>query len=356
MAMIVIAMLCAVSAMDVEHPAFFAANDELRDYILEALENNPGLQARHVQWLAALEKVPQVTSLDDPMFTYGVFVQSATGRYKLALMQKFPWFGTLRARGNKAMAEADASLSRFHAGRNRLIAGIKRVYFEYAFLGESIKVTRSQAEILVYMEDIVRLKYSLGLAREDALLRVQVARDKLEDRHQTLKAQRPALSAMLSEALGREGMEPIAWPQLAQLPPPAPSMAVIQARVRQANPELMAVQHMIDGRGQMIELARKKGLPDFTLGIEYVSLGAPELNRPDRPYPSALAGANRLGKWITQGVQPGPGTALIDLYSLAASSEPMAYPDDLQDNLMVSVTVNLPVWRKRIRQELQRPD
>jgi len=73
------------------------------------------------------------------MFMYSQFLQSDQKRFGLSLEQKFPWFGTLRTRGDKAMAEADAALSRFYAVRNQVVAEVKRAYFEYGLLGETMK-------------------------------------------------------------------------------------------------------------------------------------------------------------------------------------------------------------------------
>ena len=98
MAIWMVMVVCV--APGVEPPAFFAGNDELREYLAEAAENNPGLRARYHEWEAALEKVPQVAALDDPMFGYTQFTQSDGRLFNIEIEQKFPWFGTLRARGD----------------------------------------------------------------------------------------------------------------------------------------------------------------------------------------------------------------------------------------------------------------
>jgi len=40
-------------------------------------------------------------------------------------------------------------------------------------------------------------------------------------------------------------------------------------------------------------------------------------------------------------------SSAIDLYSLATSNEPMAYPDDLEDNLAITVSMNVPIWGRK---------
>lgn len=338
-------VLCALGAPEAAPAVFHAANAELRAYLLEAGEHNPALQRRHAQWAAALERIPQAKSLDDPMFSYGQFLQSDVNRLKWSLAQKFPWFGTLRTRGDKAAAQAEAALARLYSMRNRVFADVKQAYFEYAFLGESVRVTAAQIEILGYTEETVRSKYSLGLAKENELLRVQIAQVTVQDRLDGLKQIRPALSARLGEALGRARPEVLPWPQAAPLPLPAPATGDILARIEQANPDLAALDHLLASRAEQVTLARKMGFPSFTVGIDYTSVSRPRKIRPDRPYPSSLQGARRL----LTGTSMGPAGALFDLYSVANSDEPMAYRSGGRDNIMLSFKVNVPIWRKRVK-------
>jgi len=347
--MVTALVLSVLVTADVRPPEFYAPNQELREYMLEAARNHPGLRARHDEWLAALERIPQVTSLDDPMLTYGQFLQSETSRFKVMLSQKFPWFGTLRARGDRAAAEADAALARFYTERNRVFADVKQAYFEYGFLKERLRVTESQADVVQYVEDVVHAKLSLGLATEDDVLRVSIEKAKLEDLYASLLQMRPALAARLNETLGCEVCGERPWPQEAELPPPLPPAPVILARIRVANPELTVFDHMIESRRKQAELARKSGFPNLQLGIEYVSMSKPRQVRPDRPYPASLNAANRVLSTVTGATPFSPLNAGIDAYALGTAGEPMAYSDGGEDNVMVSLSATLPIWRKRIR-------
>ena len=263
-------LLVSILAMtDTEPPAFFAANEELRAYVLEAGEHHPGLLARYHEWRATLKRIPQAGALDDPMLTYNHFLKSDTNDARAALTQRLPWFGTLRARSDRAAAEADAALARFYTARNALFAEVKRAYFEYAFLGGRIEVVRAQMELLDFTEDIVRSKYSLGTATEADLLRVQIEETKVQDRLDGLVQMRPALSARLVETLGRSQAEFLPWPQPAVLPPAPPSATEALERVNALNPELATLDHLLESRERSVRLARKKGRPDFTVGAGY---------------------------------------------------------------------------------------
>ena len=348
-----ILILCVLVTGEVQAPNVYAANEELRELLVEAGNNSPAIKARHQAWLAALERVPQATALDDPMFTYGQFLQSDVSRFKLMASQNFPWFGTLRTRGKKAAAKADAALARLYAERNRVFSEVKRAYAEYAFLAASLQVTEGQTELLAFMEDLVRSKLALGLAGDDDLLRVAIEKTRVEDRRAQLTQMRPVVVASLNEALGSDVTEERPWPQEAALPPPLPPASDVLAQVRAANPDLSVFDHLVESRQEQVELARKKGYPDFTLGLEYVSLSKPRQIRPGRPYPATLNAANRVLNTATGAAPFSLANAAIDTYALATAAEPMAYSDGGEDNVMVSLSLNVPIWRRRVRAGVQ---
>ena len=230
-----------------------------------------------------------------------------------------------------------------------MFAEVKRAYFDYGYLGESVGVVESQDEILKYVEDSAQSQYSLGLVGQEDVLRTQIARAKLHDHLDGLLASRAALSARLDEAIGVETSGERRWPQAAEFPPEPPEDSAVLARTRAANPELTIFDKQIEGRRKQAVLARKKGYPDITLGLEYVGMKTPDIKRPDRPYPATLNAANRFVNTLSGATPFNGATTAIDLYSLGTAQEPFVYPDRPDDNIAVSLSFNLPIWRKKIR-------
>ena len=228
--MIIMLLAAAFAATGVEPPDVYAGNDELRGYLLEAAENNPALLAQYETRRAALERIPRSPRWTTPCCRMASS-SSPKRRGRIALSQKFPWFGTLRARGDKAAAEADAALQAFFSERNRVIAEVKKAYFEYAFLADAVLVTEAQLEVLDYMEDVVESKLALGLANQDELLRVSIEKAQVRDRHDGYLQNKPARMARLNEALGRDVLSEIPFPQATPLPPALPPAETVLARV-----------------------------------------------------------------------------------------------------------------------------
>lgn len=344
-------LLVMASAAGEPPPDFFAPNEELRGYLIEAGENHPALKQRHAEWLAALKRIPQVTSLEDPMFTFGGFLQSTSNRLKFNLSQQFPWFGTLRARGEKAAAEADAALARLEMERDRVYAAVKDAYFEYQYLYQRIQVTESQTEVLEYVEEIAQTRYSLAIADQDEVLRVQIESEKLRDLSERLQQMRPALAAQLNEAIGRETVREIEWPQDTAFPPSPPPAELAVAWIRSRNPMLREYDHRLEGLDRDIVLARKKGKPNFTVGLDYTTMSQPGRGeiRPDRPFPAALHGGRRLLDTVTGQAPLDPIGAGFDLYAVGNNNRSMAEPIAPEDNFLVTLSMSVPIYRGRIR-------
>jgi outer membrane protein TolC len=335
-----------------EPESAFAGNDELAQLLVLAAENNPTLRAMHEQWRAAVLRAPQAESLDDPVLSYTQFLQSETNRFRIAVSQRFPWFGTLEARGDRARAEANAELSQLLNARNRVFANVKQTYAEYRFLKQRIEVTESLAEVLDYMEEVVRAKLSLGMADQDELLRIAMEKARLEDRYAMYLQQRPAAAAQLNEAVGLDAdleAGPRDWPGPLTLPPPPPPPPVVLARVRTANPALDAYDAQLASSELALELARLEGWPSFNLGLDYTSISKPRKIRPDRPYPATLNAINRAARTAAGKAPFDPVTSTIDMYSIAAAREPMARSDGGEDNIAVSLSVTLPFWRQKVQ-------
>ena len=343
-------LFSGIAFAETEASAFFAGNEELRAYLLEAAENHPKLQALHEEWLAALEVIPQATSLEDPMFSYTQFVKSRMDSFSVMLEQKLPWFGTRKVKGEQAAAMAEAARLRMFAARNEIFARLKEAYFEYAYLAEQTLVTEEQLELLSYAEETVRAKYSLGMASQDDLLRIQTEQSQVRDMSAQLDQMRLPLSAKINEALGRPLGEELPWPQNAASPPEPPDTPLITDWIRMHNPDVLAMDYEIQGREKGVELAKRKNYPDVALRLEFMK-GKYEGRMKENPLsPGKLMAYRNLLGTATGAM---PFNALdtgINLYEAGSLSVPGTPPED---KVLLGFTVNLPVWRKRIRGGVQ---
>ena len=137
----------------------------LDDYFRTAAENNPGLQAKYKEFEAALQKVPQVSTLPDPTFSFGYFVSPVETRLgaqraKFSLTQMFPWFGTLKAQGDAVALMAEAKYQSFLDARNQLFYQVAAAYYPLYELSRWKQIEQKNIDILQSYKTISGNVYS----------------------------------------------------------------------------------------------------------------------------------------------------------------------------------------------------
>jgi len=149
----------------------------------------------------------------------------------------------------------------------------------------------------------------------------------------------------------------------------------VLARIRIANPALSGMDAGISGRAEAVTLARKKGWPDFTFGISYTDMkdvrneprtsavldaldSSLRIANPRVPMLPAIppggtviARARAAASAVSAAQRDGVETALqgaMDLNSFV-ELENMLDNEKMKDEVMVSVSMNLPIWRSKVK-------
>lgn len=164
-------MLKSISTIFLSISTIFPSyTQSLDQYLEEAAENNPGLQASFKGYQASLEKTNQV-SLESPQLNIGVFTRPmellmGNQRAEASVMQMFPWFGMLRTRKDEATLMAEAKYEEFRQQRNVLLYQVKETYFQLQQLQNTIDITASNLEILSSLEQLAIIRYQGGSTSE----------------------------------------------------------------------------------------------------------------------------------------------------------------------------------------------
>ena len=317
----------------------------LSDYLAYAAFNNPGLEAAFHRWKAELERVPQVTALPDPRFTYRYFIREVETRVgpqqqALGLAQTLPWFGKLSLRGDVASEAARAARQQYEAKKLRLFFEVQDAYYEYYYLGRSISVVQQSLALVKHLESVARTRFRAAAASHPDVIRAQVELGKLEDQLEALRDLRTPLVARLNAALSRPPREDLPMPQAIPADRMAASDEQILKWLSETSPELRALDHEIERTRHAIDLARKDYYPDLTFGFDYTDVGSPPSGRPPGlANPGTLRSLSRIGGGMGD---------LIDAYAIGRSFQPADRPEDAgQDIWMMSISMNLPIWRDK---------
>ena len=143
------------------------AQDSLSYYLEHAALNNPGVKAKYLEYSAALEKVPQASSLPDPELQFGYFIkpmQLLMGNQvaDIRLMQMFPWFGVLKAAKDEASKMAVSKFESFRDAKDELYFNVKSSYYKVYRTIYEIGIAKKNIDILKSLEQIVLVRFSTG--------------------------------------------------------------------------------------------------------------------------------------------------------------------------------------------------
>lgn len=252
----------------------------LGDYVSLALRRNPAIRksVRDLQVLGY--RVPQVTSLDDPMVNLipptGDMTETAAGMMQGggSVTQKIPFPGKLDARGRVAEQAVRMAFYALADVRIRTVAEVQRAYYAYYLAEVSIAVSRQSERLLRQIREVAAARYRAGAATQQDVLRAEVQLYALTNEVITFEQRRATARARLNALMDR--------PVAAALPGPAPfDLAAVEWRLPAAldqalesNPRLAGLRERIGRDLEVIKLARLSYYPDLSLGFGYTGIAS----------------------------------------------------------------------------------
>lgn len=138
--------------------------DSLIHYLDIAIKSNQQILQKYYEYEAALQKIPQVSSLSDPEINAGVFLspmELVTGNQvaELQLMQMFPWFGTLRAAKDEMSLMANAAYESFRDTKLQVLFDMQKTWFSLYQINKEIGIGNENLEILRSIERLSRVRF-----------------------------------------------------------------------------------------------------------------------------------------------------------------------------------------------------
>ncbi len=180
----IIIFIGAVFCLLMPKPSY--SQQELRAYLQTAAQNNPGLKAKFREYLAAVEIVPQVGALPDPVVAFGYYVSAVETRvgpqrFRASAAQPFPWPGLLGAKEDVATEMAKSKLEAFEDFKSKLFYDVKSTYYNLYFLQKGIDITVENMDILNTFKQLALIKLEAGQASAVDELRVEMEIADLEN-------------------------------------------------------------------------------------------------------------------------------------------------------------------------------
>ena len=248
----------------------------LEDYYKIAAENNPGLQAKYREFEAALQRVPQVSTLPDPSFSFGYFispVETRVGpqRARFSLTQMFPWFGTLRAQGDAAALMAEAKYQSFLDARNKLYFQVAAAYYPLYELNQWKQIEQENIDILQSYKTISNSKFKNGTGTMVDVLRVDIMLKDATTNLSILDQKEKPLITTFNKLLDRSENDPVVVSD--SLLAESLMDDFRKDSLLTNNPVLNALDLRIKASEAQEQAAIKQGLPKLGVGLDYVMVG-----------------------------------------------------------------------------------
>lgn len=250
-------------------------------FIRRALAENRTVQAARYNVLAMRARIPQVTSLDNPVVSNTIYPIPAVAPqyslmgynpYNMLLAQQFPWFGTLRLRGLAAEQDVKVALAELCAAQLETVASVKRAYYDLYFNERSERILLDNRRLAEDFLEITKSRYETTNVGLQNVLQAEVV---IRDLDRELVRVRQGTVAARADLAQQLHVSPDAEFRTVPEVPIADAPAQVERLYRLAvvaRPELQGRLAAITRDARAVELARKRYYPNVTVGLSYMDM------------------------------------------------------------------------------------
>lgn len=267
-------------------PRLFAQDRLSLDTLLkQALDRNPEVLAAQKRYEAARQRPSQASALPDPMVSPGY---NASGRpwpgagigtepvanIGIMVSQEVPFPGKRKLAGDMALKEADAEFQSYQQAQLSVVSRVKQAYYRLAFAYAQTEVLDRNLDLLRRFVKISEIRYSVGKAEQQDVLKAQTQVSILETRRIPLEQEKRAREAEINSLLHRRASWPLGRP--ADLGPTTLAVPVedLVGAAQQNSPMIRRDEKMIQRSELAVNQARKEYYPDVTLNGGYYWMGS----------------------------------------------------------------------------------
>lgn len=256
---------------------------DLELLVAEAQTNNPEVTSTYEQWQMLLAKSRQAGSLDDPMLMLKIqngmvndpaaFDKDPTTAKVIGISQMLPFFGKrdlLKAGAEQEARSAEWELAERKVQLRRMV---QEAWAQLALVENSLRLVTENIATLDSLNTLAETGYGSGMVAQNAVLRTQIERSRMEEMRIGLIQKQRSLAAMFAALLHR----PIDAPApsvTGSIVPVQMSPAELEEMALRSRPELFARNARLELARLGTTLAQRESYPDFTLSLEYMQRDA----------------------------------------------------------------------------------
>jgi outer membrane protein TolC len=248
--------------------------------VQEATERNPEVQAARRAVQAKRARVPQAGAWPDPKLSisYGgnvlppftLMAGDPSSARQIMAEQEIPYPGKTRLRTEIASRDADAAVLAHEAVWRRIAAEVKQAYFDLWLADQSLSTLRKDRELLEEFEKIAEIRYSVGKAAQQDVLKAQVELTRLIERQTVLEQSRQTFQAQLNSLRNLPVDALVGTLEELKVSHLGASLDELQAAAQANYPVLKEQRTMVAENRLSVDLAKREVRPDFSVGYTYM--------------------------------------------------------------------------------------
>ena len=241
----------------------------------QALNENLELKIFEKEYLAALEKAPQVSQLPDLEAGIGVFplpVETLLGAQilRVGATQMFPWKGTLDSKKDLELAKAKALYERIGASSLELSFQVKLAYFKLYEIQESQAIIQRNFAILEALEQLSLAKVESGKTSAADVLRVQLKLEELKQELKILETGKTKPMATINQLLNRPLNTSISINDNLDFAIIPFNKDTLAGNIQANHPMIRMFELQQEVSKQAISLNELSDKPSFGVGLDYI--------------------------------------------------------------------------------------
>jgi outer membrane protein TolC len=188
---------------------------------------------------------------------------------ELALAQMIPWPGKLGLAAERARHLADADALEADEAERMLVARVKALYYEIAYVDRAVAIMTSSQGLLRDFLRVSSAMYAVGNALQQDVLTAQVAVARMTEELTVMGEERVAHAARLNALIGREATELVVALETPVVGGELPGADSLMALAVAGRPALAAARARAAAAGAAYRAARRELYPDFMVGLSY---------------------------------------------------------------------------------------
>lgn len=270
------------SAQEPQEPAARSPQDPtaLRDLIAEAERNNPQIAAAEYSYQGATQLAAKLSALPDTQLTlqqfsvgsprpFAGYTNSEFAYIGIGASQEIPYPGKRSLRAQVGKREADTRRADIESVRRDVIEKIKTVYFQLAYLQQTLAILERNNDLLNEMQQIAESHYRVGHGNQQEVLKAQLQHTKILQEITMHHREAGQLQAQLKQLSNRSQDSPDI--ETERLTPRSLTYSVsdLLKTVRDQNPTIQFRQAMLNKAQAEVDVAKKEFRPDFNLQYMY---------------------------------------------------------------------------------------